>query len=161
MSIVGTKTPEWSGVAYLKGEEQALSSKDFQGKWHVIYWYPLDFTFVCPTEIRGFQTELDNFKDDGVEVIGCSTDSFYSHNAWFADRSIFADEITHPVLADTSHGISRAFGVLKEDLGAAFHALAIGSYAQWELTPQAHATLIHDLQTLGLNKKDPGDKTHE
>ncbi len=125
MSIVGTKTPEWSGVAYLKGEEQPLSSKDFQGKWHVIYWYPLDFTFVCPTEIRGFQAELDNFKDDGVEVIGCSTDSFFSHNAWFADRSIFADEITHPVLADTSHGVSRAFGVLKEDLGAAFRATVI------------------------------------
>jgi peroxiredoxin (alkyl hydroperoxide reductase subunit C) len=125
MAHVGKKAPEWSGVAYLNGEEKAISSKDFEGKWHVLYWYPLDFTFVCPTEIKGFQAELENFKDDGVEVVGCSTDSFFSHNAWFADRSTFPDEITHPVLADTSHEISRAFGVLKEDLGAAFRATVI------------------------------------
>ena len=125
MSLVGTKAPEWSGPAYLNGEEKVLSSKDFEGKWHVIYWYPLDFTFVCPTEIRGFQAELENFKDDGVEVIGCSTDSFFSHKAWFADREIFPNEITHPVLADTNHSVSRAFGVLKEDLGAAFRGTVI------------------------------------
>jgi alkyl hydroperoxide reductase subunit AhpC len=125
MSLVGTKAPEWNGVAYLNGEEKALSSKDFEGKWHILYWYPLDFTFVCPTEIRGFQSELENFKDDGIEVIGCSTDSFFSHQAWFADREIFAEEITHPVLADTNHSVTRAFGVLKEDLGVGYRATVI------------------------------------
>ena len=63
MSLIGQKEPEWSGTAYHKGEQKTLSSKDFAGKWHVLYWYPLDFTFVCPTEIRGFQDHLKEFAD--------------------------------------------------------------------------------------------------
>ena len=125
MSMVGQKAPEWSGVAYLNGEEKKLSSKDFKGKWYLLYWYPLDFTFVCPTEIRGFQDELENLKDDGVEVVGASTDSFFSHKAWFADRETFPTEITHPVLADTNHSVTRAFGVLNEDLGVGYRATVI------------------------------------
>lgn len=125
MSIIGTKAPEWSAPAYVKGEEKVVSSADYNGKWYVIYWYPLDFTFVCPTEIKGFQALLEDFEDDGVEVIGASTDSFFSHNAWFADRETFPAEITHPVLADTNHNVSRAFGVLKEDAGIAFRATIV------------------------------------
>ncbi|CAN0544399.1 unnamed protein product [Laminaria digitata] len=125
MTLVGKQAPQWTATAYANGEEKALSSKDFEGKWHVIYWYPLDFTFVCPTEIRGFEATLKGFKADGVEVIGCSTDSFFSHQAWFQDKDIFADGVSHPVLADTSHAVSRAFGVLKEDLGAAYRATVI------------------------------------
>jgi peroxiredoxin (alkyl hydroperoxide reductase subunit C) len=125
MSLIGTRAPAWSGVAYHKGEQRPLSSLDFAGRWHVLYWYPLDFTFVCPTEIRGFQEHLQDFADDKIDVIGVSTDSFYSHQAWFADRKTFPQEITHPVLADTNHSISRAFGVLKEDAGIAYRASVI------------------------------------
>ncbi|MBC7172602.1 MAG: peroxiredoxin [Polyangiaceae bacterium] len=125
MSLIGKKAPEWSSAAYVNGENKTISSKDYEGKWHVLYWYPLDFTFVCPTEIRGFQDELSAFKDDGIEVIGASTDSFFSHQAWFADRSIFAKEITHPVLADTNHSVSRAFDVLKDEAGVAFRATVV------------------------------------
>ena len=125
MSQVGTKEPEWSATAFLKGEQKRLSSKDFAGKWHVLYFYPLDFTFVCPTEIVGFQKLLGDFKDDAVEIIGASTDSFFSHKAWFADRKIFPTEISHPVLADTSHQVARAFGVLKEDEGVAYRATIV------------------------------------
>jgi alkyl hydroperoxide reductase subunit AhpC len=125
MSLIGQKSPEWKAAAYVNGEQKQISSKDYAGKWHVIYWYPLDFTFVCPTEIRGFQEELENFKDDGVEVIGASTDSFFSHKAWFADRDTFASEITHPVIGDTSHEVSKAFGVLKEDAGVAYRATVV------------------------------------
>jgi peroxiredoxin (alkyl hydroperoxide reductase subunit C) len=125
MTLVGQKAPEWKAPAYVKGEEMMISSADYAGKWHVIYWYPLDFTFVCPTEIRGFQSLLGDFKDDGIEVIGCSTDSWHSHNAWFKDRATFSEEITHPIIADTSHEVSRAFGVLKEDMGAAFRGTVI------------------------------------
>jgi alkyl hydroperoxide reductase subunit AhpC len=125
MSMIGQKAPEWSAPAYVNGEEKVLSNKDFEGKWHVLYWYPLDFTFVCPTEIRGFQDLIEDFEDDGIAVIGASTDSFFSHKAWFADRETFAKEITHPVLADTSHEVSRAFGVLKDDMGVAFRATVV------------------------------------
>jgi alkyl hydroperoxide reductase subunit AhpC len=125
MSLIGQKSPEWKATAYVNGEQKQISSKDYEGKWHVIYWYPLDFTFVCPTEIRGFQDEIESFKDDGVEVIGASTDSFYSHKAWFADRSTFAKEITHPVIGDTSHSVSKAFGVLKDEAGVAYRATVV------------------------------------
>ena len=125
MSFIGKPAPAWSGAAYRSGDQVTISSEDFKGRWYVMYWYPLDFTFVCPTEIRGFQALLEDFEDDGVAVIGASTDSFYSHKAWFADRSTFASEITHPVLADTSHAIAKAFDVLKEDAGIAFRATII------------------------------------
>ncbi len=125
MTLVGHKSPEWKNVAYVNGEEKVVSSADYAGKWHVLYWYPLDFTFVCPTEIRGFQSLLGDFADDGISVIGCSTDSFFSHAAWFKDRAIFAEEITHPVLADTNHEVSKAFGVLKPEAGIAFRATVI------------------------------------
>lgn len=68
---------------------------------------------------------LEEFEDDGVAVIGVSTDSFFSHKAWFEDREIFPQEITHPVIADTNHAVSKAFGVLKEDLGAAYRGTVI------------------------------------
>ena len=125
MSMIGKPEPEWTTTAYVNGEEKTVSSSDYAKKWHVLYWYPLDFTFICPTEIKGFQAELENFQDDGIEVIGCSTDSYFSHNAWFADREIFPAEITHPVLADTNHSVSQAFGVLKEEDGIAYRATVI------------------------------------
>lgn len=125
MSLVGKKAPQWESVAYVNGEQKTLKSSDFDGKWYVMYWYPLDFTFVCPTEIRGFQELLDEFEDDDVTVIGASTDSFFSHQKWFADRNTFAKEITHPILADTNHSVSNAFGVLKEDEGVAYRATVV------------------------------------
>jgi len=125
MTMIGQPEPAWSALAYVKGEQKTISSKDYKGKWHVLYWYPLDFTFVCPTEIKGFQSLIGDFRDDSTEVIGVSTDSFFSHKAWFADRKTFPEEITHPVLADTNHAVSRAFGVLKEDQGIAYRATVV------------------------------------
>jgi peroxiredoxin (alkyl hydroperoxide reductase subunit C) len=125
MSMVGNKEPDWSGSAYVKGERKPLHAQDYVGKWHLIYWYPADFTWLCPTEIRGIQAMLPQFTADGIEVIGASTDSFFSHKAWFADRKTFPQEITHPVLADTNHSVSRAFGVLKEDAGIAYRASVV------------------------------------
>lgn len=125
MAIIGKKAPKWTATAYVKGEQKTISSSDYKGKWHVIYWYPLDFTFVCPTEIKGFEENLEAFADDGIEVVGASTDSFFSHKAWFADRETFPKEITHPVLADTAHKVSKAFGVLKKDEGIAYRGTVI------------------------------------
>ena len=125
MSLISKKAPKWTSDAYVDGKQTTISSKDFEGKWHVIYWYPLDFTFVCPTEIVGFQALLPMFQKEGVAVVGASTDSFFSHNAWFADRETFPEQITHPILADTNHKVSRAFGVLKKDAGIAFRGTVI------------------------------------
>lgn len=125
MSLIGQKEPAWKATAYVNGQQKEVSNEDYKGKWHVLYWYPLDFTFICPTEIKGFQSLTKEFQADSVSVIGVSTDSFFSHKAWFADRSIFPEEITHPVVADTSHTVSRAFGVLKEDQGVAYRATVV------------------------------------
>jgi peroxiredoxin (alkyl hydroperoxide reductase subunit C) len=148
MNLIGKPAPSWSGTAYHNGEKATLSSESLSGKWYVIYWYPLDFTFVCPTEIRGFQSLLEDFEDDGVTVIGASTDSFHSHKAWFADRSTFAEEITHPVLADGNHSISRAFGVLKEDEGISFRGTVI-------VDPQGN------VRSLAINDLDAGRSPSE
>ncbi|MEK6237729.1 MAG: peroxiredoxin [Planctomycetales bacterium] len=125
MSLIGQQAPSWKAAAYVNGEQQEIGSADYLGKWYVLYWYPLDFTFVCPTEIREFEALKGDFEDDGVTVIGASTDSFFSHNAWFADRATFEKPITHPVVADTNHAVSKAFGVLKEDLGVSYRATVI------------------------------------
>jgi peroxiredoxin (alkyl hydroperoxide reductase subunit C) len=125
MTMVGKPAPEWRAKACHNGKEVEIGSEQLSGRWYVLYWYPLDFTFVCPTEIRGFQGLLPEFEADGVAVIGASTDSFFSHQAWFADRKTFPDEITHPVVADTSHALSRAFGVLAHDEGVAYRATVI------------------------------------
>ncbi len=125
MSMIGKSAPKWKASAYLNGDNVTISSKDYRGSWHVIYWYPLDFTFVCPTEIRGFQKLVDDFADDGVKLIGASTDSFYSHKAWFEDGKTFTDKITHPIVADTSHAFTKAFKMLKKDDGVAFRGTVI------------------------------------
>src|SRR4029077_6659052 len=125
MAAIGQPEPNWTAPAYVKGEQKTLSNEDFRGKWHVLYWYPLDFTFVCPTEIKGFQSLLGDFGDEKVDIIGVRPDSFFSHKNWFADRKTFPQEVTHPVIADTNHAVSRAFGVLKEDQGVAFRATVI------------------------------------
>ena len=125
MSLIGKQAPEWTTKAYVNGEEKTVSSKDFAGKWHVLYWYPLDFTFICPTEIKGFQELTSEFAEDGIAVIGASTDSFHSHKAWFADKNTFPQAITHPVIADTNHAVSKAFDVLKDEEGIAYRATVV------------------------------------
>ena len=94
----------------MNGQQKEVSNEDYKGKWHVLYWYPLDFTFICPTEIKGFQSLTKEFQADSVSVIGVSTDSFFSHKAWFADRKTFPQDITHPVVADTNHAVSKKQG---------------------------------------------------
>ena len=125
MTLVGRPAPQWCTTAYSNGKEVDISSEQYKGRWHVLYFYPLDFTFICPTEIKGFQALSEEFEKEGVEVVGVSTDSCFSHQAWFADRKIFPQEVTHPVVADTNHSVSRAYGVLKEDQGVAYRATVI------------------------------------
>lgn len=125
MTIVGKQVPEWEATAYVRGEEKTLSSNDFDGQWYVLYWYPADFTFICPTEIQEFEELREDFEDDGVAVIGCSTDSFFSHKQWFEETDTFDPKISHPVLADTNHSVSKAFGVYEADNGIAYRATAV------------------------------------
>lgn len=113
---VGMPAPDFKAPAYVAGEFKTVSLKDFKGKWVCLYFYPLDFTFVCPTEIRAFGEKEGQFREANCQVLACSTDSQYSHKAWF-ERDL--KEVKHPVLADTNHEISRAYNVLIEEQGIA------------------------------------------
>ncbi|HZX12236.1 MAG TPA: peroxiredoxin [Candidatus Nanoarchaeia archaeon] len=120
--MVGEKVPEFSAEAYHAGSFTKAKSSEYRGKWVVLFFYPLDFTFVCPTEIRGFAQRESEFKKLNAVVLGASTDSVHSHKAWF-ERDL--PEVKFPVLADTTHAVSRLFGVLKEDQGIAYRGTFI------------------------------------
>ena len=105
-------------MAYKKGEKDfvKVSLADYRGKWVAFFFYPRDFTFICPTEIKGFAAHEADFKALNCEVLACSTDSEWSHKNWF-ERDL--PEVGYPVVADTTLEIARAYGVLNDDGSAA------------------------------------------
>ena len=119
---LGEKVPDFTAEAFQNGEIKKISLSDYKGKWVVLFFYPLDFTFVCPTEIRGFAKKEQEFKDMNAVILGASTDSAHSHKAWI-ERDI--KEVRFPILADTTHKVTRLFGILKEDEGIAYRGTFI------------------------------------
>lgn len=115
--LVGNKAPSWKAGALVNGEIKDLSSTDYKGKWSVLFFYPLDFTFVCPTEIVAYSDAVSKFKDLGAEVIACSVDSPFSHLAWTQQSRNEGGlgEVNFPILADLNKDIARDFGVLLDD----------------------------------------------
>ncbi len=122
---VGQLAPDFSVEAYdrTKDDTNAQFSKvslsDFQGKWVCLYFYPLDFTFVCPTEIVTFNDAVEEFGARNCALVTASTDSVYSHKGW-CDSHPDLRGMKHLMLADTTHALSTAYGVLKEDQGIAY-----------------------------------------
>jgi len=111
----------------LEGLTSTASLSDYAGKWLVLFFYPLDFTFVCPTEILGLSDAYDEFKKLGADVLGVSTDSVYSHRAWIntpRDQNGIAG-VRFPLAADITKAVSRTYGVLVEDQGIALRGLFI------------------------------------
>ncbi len=111
---IGKPAPGFTTQAYINGEIKDLSLSDYKGKWVVLFFYPLDFTFVCPTEIQGFNEKLGDFKAMNAQVIGASVDSVFSHKAWSEGD---LGKLDYPLITDISHRISRDYGVLLEDKG--------------------------------------------
>lgn len=114
--LVKQSAPLWSGQAVVGGEIKTLSSHDFPGKFQVLLFYPLDFTFVCPTEIIAFSDRIEEFHAIGAEVIGVSVDSEYTHLAWSKTprEAGGLHPVKIPLLADITKGVARSFGVLWE-----------------------------------------------
>ncbi|XP_032221333.1 peroxiredoxin-1 isoform X1 [Nematostella vectensis] len=120
--------PAFSGTAVNKhGEFIDLKLSDYKGKYVVLFFYPLDFTFVCPTEIIAFSDRVDEFKAINCEVIACSVDSEYSHLAWtnVPRKKGGIGNINIPILSDLTKQISKDYGVLLEDQGVALRGLFI------------------------------------
>lgn len=110
---VGEEAPMFTAEALVGKEFKQVSSADFPGKWILLFFYPLDFTFVCPTELLELNKRYKEFEENNCQVIGCSTDSVYSHQAWTKDIG----EFNFPLLADMTKEIAADFGVLVEEKG--------------------------------------------
>lgn len=118
MSLLNTEIKPFKATAYHNGEFIDVSEQDLKGQWSIFFFYPADFTFVCPTELGDLQDNYEEFKKLGVEIYSVSTDTHFTHKAWH-DSSETIGKLTYPMLADPTHTISRNFEVLIEDAGIA------------------------------------------
>ena len=122
--LVGEKAPEFTATAVMADGSISdnFSLSDYQGKYIVLFFYPLDFTFVCPTELIAFSRRITDFEAKGVQVVGCSIDSQFTHIAW---RNTPVNEggigeVKYPLVADVKHEICRAYDVEFDTAGVAF-----------------------------------------
>lgn len=126
-AFVSQKAPDFTADAYVTGEFKKVSLSDHKGKKVVLFFYPLDFTFVCPTEILAFTDRIEDFKKRNTELIGVSVDSHFTHHAWAqVDRKDGGIKgVSYPLVSDLSKNISRSYGVLLEEPGIALRGLFI------------------------------------
>ena len=129
MLQVGKKAPDFDmpSTKDLKNLKENVKLSDYKGKWLVLFFYPLDFTFVCPTEIKAFSQKVEEFKKAGAEVLAVSTDSVFSHRAWIqtGEDKGGLGSIKYPLASDITKDVSRDYGVLIEDKGIALRGLFI------------------------------------
>lgn len=123
MLMINQPAPQFTAQAVFDASDvREISLKDYKGQWVVLFFYPLDFTFVCPTEITQFREYLKDFVAAGASVIGCSVDSCHAHKRWIRDD---LGNLGYPLLADLTKRIARDYGVLFEDRGIATRATFI------------------------------------
>ena len=124
--LVGKEAPQFKATAAMSdGSFKEISLTDYRGKYVLLYFYPLDFTFVCPSEIIAFDNHLSEFKERGVEVLGVSVDSHFSHHAWReTDRNRGGiGKIGYPLVADLTKNIARDYDVLTADGAVSYRGL--------------------------------------
>ena len=118
MSLINTDIKPFTATAYQNGEFKDVSDESVKGAWSVFFFYPADFTFVCPTELGDLQDLYPEFQKLGVEVYGVSTDSHFTHKAWH-DTSDTIGKIQYPMIGDPTGTITRNFDVMIEADGMA------------------------------------------
>ena len=127
MNLIGKEAPDFDVKAVVSGTEvvDSYTLSQFRGKYVVLFFYPLDFTFVCPTELHAFQEKLADFESKNTQVIGCSVDSWFSHQAWLSTPKVKGgiQGVTYPILSDFNKTISKDYDVLNEELGASYRGL--------------------------------------
>jgi len=175
-AMVGQPAPDFEMASTKNVEKlnEPVKLSDYRGKWLVLVFYPLDFTFVCPTELTAFSDRYQDFVDIGADIIGISTDSVYSHRAWLntsRDKG-GVEGLKYPLASDATKQVAADYGVLINDKGIALrglfvidpegvlrykvvHDLSVGRSAEETLR------VIHALQTGGLCQAEwkPGQKT--
>lgn len=124
MVLVGKKAPNFKAQTVFGSDMKEIELSDYQGKYVLLFFYPLDFTFVCPTELVAFQNKLSEFQEKNVEVLGCSVDSQFSHLAWVntPKNKGGIEGTTYGLVSDLGGKIAREYDVLSDD-NVAFRGL--------------------------------------
>ena len=175
-AMVGQPAPDFD-MASTKNIEKLnenVKLADYKGRWLVLVFYPLDFTFVCPTELTAFSDRYEEFQGIGADIIGVSTDSAFSHRAWIntpRDKGGVAD-LKYPLAADSTKNVARDYGVLIENKGIALRGLFVidpEGILRYKVvhdlnigrSPEETLRVIQALQTGGLCQAEwkPGQKT--
>ncbi len=146
-NYIGKEIDDFKVQAYCQGGFLPVEKKDLTGHWSVLFFYPADFTFVCPTELGDLQDYYDGFKEIGCEIYSVSEDTHFVHKAW-ADASDTVGKVQYPMLGDPAGVLARQFGVLLEEEGQALRATFI-------LNPEGkvRAYEIHDMG-IGRNAEE-------
>ena len=136
--IINSQLPEFKVQAFHNGEFKTVSSEDVKGKWAIFFFYPADFTFVCPTELGDLADNYAEFQKLGAEIYSVSTDTHFTHKAW-ADASDTIQKIKYPMIGDPTGAITRNFQVMIEEEGLALRGTFV-------INPEGQIKLceIHD-----------------
>ena len=118
-TLINTKINDFKAQAYHNDEFREITQEDLKGKWSIFFFYPADFTFVCPTELGDMADNYSAFQDIGVEVYSVSTDTHFTHKAWH-EASDTIKKIHFPMLADPTGKLARDFGVYIQEEGLAY-----------------------------------------
>ncbi len=124
---VGQQAPDFTATAVVDQEFKTIKLSDYRGQYVILFFYPLDFTFVCPTEITAFSNRAQEFQSTGAEILGVSVDSEFAHLAWIqTDRkSGGIGDLNYPLVSDIKKEISHAYNVLDPEAGVALRGLFI------------------------------------
>jgi len=143
MSMIGKKVGDFCVQAYVDGDFVEVKRDDLLGKWSVFFFYPADFTFVCPTELEDLADSYEDFKKIGCEIYSVSTDTHFTHMAW-AQQSPAIGKVKYPMLADPTHAISKDFDVLIDDEGLALRGTFI-------INPEGEI-VAYEVHSLGIGR---------
>lgn len=139
MSLINSTIKPFKATAYHNGKFVPVTDADLKGKWSVVFFYPADFTFVCPTELGDLADHYDTFKKLGVEIYSVSTDTHFTHKAWH-DASDTIKKIQYPMIGDPTGAITRNFEVMIEEEGLALRGTFV-------INPEGQIKIVetHDL----------------
>jgi peroxiredoxin (alkyl hydroperoxide reductase subunit C) len=173
---VGQPAPDFdmASTKNIKKLDENVKLSDYKGRWLVLLFYPLDFTFVCPTELTAFSDRYDDFQAIGADVLGVSIDSKFSHRAWIQtprDQG-GVEGLRYPLASDVTKAVSASYGVLIEDAGIALRGLIVidpNGTLRYQVvhdlnigrSTEETLRVIHALQTGGLCQAEwrPGQDT--
>jgi peroxiredoxin (alkyl hydroperoxide reductase subunit C) len=145
---IGQSLPDMELSAYHKGKETKISLSDYKGKWLILFFYPADFTFICPTELEDMADHYAQFQKEGAEVLSVSTDTVYTHKAWH-DTSEAIKKINFPMVSDRNQSLCYMMGAIDDESGNALRGTFV-------INPDGKLQMMElgDNDSVGRNAKE-------